>query len=72
MEIEDPSMELIRTPFGGRICGRNIPVSRISMYETLVIAFYTDKSRVTPEMFGGTYEFIDAGLTKFFLSNSFI
>lgn len=63
MEIEDPSMELIRTPFGGRICSRNIPVSRISMYETLVLAFYTDRTRVTPDLFGGTYEFIDAGLT---------
>ncbi|XP_055936422.1 cubilin-like isoform X1 [Argiope bruennichi] len=60
MEIEDPSVELIRTPFGGRICGRNIPVSRISMYETLVLAFYTDRTRVTPQLFGGTYEFIDA------------
>ncbi|GIY50573.1 cubilin [Caerostris extrusa] len=51
MEIDDPSVELIRTPFGGRICGRNIPVSRISMYETLVLAFYTDRTRVTPELF---------------------
>ncbi|KAG8192223.1 hypothetical protein JTE90_014084 [Oedothorax gibbosus] len=60
MEIEDPAVDLIHTPFGGRICAKNIPVARISMYETLVLAFYTDRQRVTPELFGGTYEFIDA------------
>ncbi|GFV84207.1 tolloid-like protein 1 [Trichonephila clavipes] len=59
-EIEDASMELIRTPFGGRYCGRNRPRNRISMYQTLVIAFYTDEELVTPDAFEGYYEFINA------------
>ncbi|GIY62305.1 hypothetical protein CEXT_275041 [Caerostris extrusa] len=59
-EIEDATMELIRTPFGGRYCGRNRPRNRISMYQTLVIAFYTAEESVTPDAFEGYYEFINA------------
>ncbi|XP_071036301.1 cubilin-like isoform X2 [Parasteatoda tepidariorum] len=59
-EIEDASMELIRTPFGGRYCGRYRPRNRISMYKTLVVAFYTDERHVTSEAFEGFYEFINA------------
>ncbi|XP_035216959.1 cubilin-like, partial [Stegodyphus dumicola] len=59
-EIEDASMELIRTPFGGRYCGRNRPRNRISMFQTLVIAFYTDETHVSADAFEGYYEFINA------------
>ncbi|XP_067137712.1 tolloid-like protein 2 isoform X3 [Centruroides vittatus] len=59
-EVEEPSKDLITTPFGGRICGNNLPRKRISLYETLVIAFYTDEKQVTPDVFQGIYEFINA------------
>ncbi|GBN01211.1 Cubilin [Araneus ventricosus] len=59
-EIENATMELIRTPFGGRYCGRNRPRNRISMYQTLVIAFYSDEEHVDSDAFEGYYEFINA------------
>ncbi|CAL1273536.1 unnamed protein product [Larinioides sclopetarius] len=59
-EIENATMELIRTPFGGRYCGPNRPRNRISMYQTLVIAFYSDEEHVDSDAFEGYYEFINA------------
>lgn len=60
MEVEDPSTDLIDTPFGGRICGKNLPTTRISMYQTFVVSFYTEDPEVNSNIFGGIYDFIDA------------
>jgi hypothetical protein len=59
-ELEEPSQDLIKTPFGGRYCGRTVPRKRISMYQTLVFGFYTDQRTVDDQVFQGNYEFIDA------------
>ncbi|XP_076304820.1 suppressor of lurcher protein 1-like isoform X2 [Tachypleus tridentatus] len=59
-EIEDSATELIKTPFGGRYCGKILPQTRISLYQTLVISFYTDRNEITSDVFRGTYEFVDA------------
>ncbi|XP_076352181.1 cubilin-like isoform X2 [Tachypleus tridentatus] len=59
-EIDDPGKELIETPFGGRYCGKTLPRTRISMYQTLTISFYSDASMITPDAFQGTYEFVNA------------
>lgn len=59
-EVEDPVAELIKSPFGGRYCGRIYPRRRISVYRTLVISFYTDFPNDTANVFRGTYEFINA------------
>ncbi|OQR78514.1 cubilin-like [Tropilaelaps mercedesae] len=59
-EVQDPSAELISSPFGGRFCGRIYPRRRISVYRTLVISFYTDFPNDTANVFRGTYEFINA------------
>ena len=59
-ELEDPSQELIKSPFGGRYCGHTVPRKRISLYETLVFGFYTDQNRIDDKVFQGQYEFIDA------------
>ncbi|CAG2104253.1 unnamed protein product [Medioppia subpectinata] len=61
-ELEEPSQDLITTPFGGRYCGRTVPRKRISMYQTLVFGFYTDQKQVDDRVFEGYYEFIDAKL----------
>ncbi|XP_022253784.1 cubilin-like isoform X3 [Limulus polyphemus] len=59
-EIDDPLIDLIKTPFGGRYCGRILPRTRISMYQTLVIGFHTDVTVETSDIFQGTYEFVNA------------
>ncbi|XP_015783415.1 cubilin isoform X2 [Tetranychus urticae] len=59
-ESEDPNQDLIVTPFSGRYCGRSIPRDRVSLFQTLVLSFHTDKPLLNENIFNGTYEFIDA------------
>ncbi|XP_037896607.1 uncharacterized protein LOC119641817 isoform X3 [Glossina fuscipes] len=52
--------ELINSPFGGRYCGTIPPRRRISMYRAIAISFFTNKNVTTPDLFEGTYRFINA------------
>ncbi|XP_045128988.1 cubilin-like isoform X3 [Portunus trituberculatus] len=59
-EIKDPTKEdLLNTPFGGRYCGSISPRLRISLYNTVVISFYTDFANTSTSLFHGTYKFIN-------------
>ncbi|XP_069946487.1 cubilin isoform X4 [Cherax quadricarinatus] len=59
-EIKDPSsVDLLDTPFGGRYCGGISPRLRVSLYNTIVISFYTDLFNTTSDLFVGTYKFIN-------------
>ncbi|CAB3384550.1 Hypothetical predicted protein [Cloeon dipterum] len=60
VEIRDSNVsDLINTPFGGRYCGPIAPRRRISLYRTLALGFFTDKNTTYPELFAGTYAFIN-------------
>lgn len=59
-EVPSRDVDLIATPFGGRYCGRIPPRLRISLYNILVISFYSDQKSVEG-VFQGTYEFVDGG-----------
>ncbi|XP_065371429.1 tolloid-like protein 2 isoform X1 [Calliphora vicina] len=52
--------ELINSPFGGRYCGTIPPRQRISMYRAIAISFFTNKNITTPDLFEGTFRFINA------------
>ncbi|XP_075148530.1 uncharacterized protein LOC142222327 isoform X2 [Haematobia irritans] len=52
--------ELINSPFGGRYCGTIPPRQRISMYRAIAISFFTNKNLTTPDLFEGTFRFINA------------
>lgn len=57
----DPDGDLLNTPFGGRYCDQTIPHDRVSLYQTLVISFYTDLNTTHgPDIFQGLYSFINA------------
>ncbi|XP_059483669.1 tolloid-like protein 1 isoform X3 [Neocloeon triangulifer] len=60
VEIKDSNVsDLINSPFGGRYCGPIAPRRRISLYRTLALGFFTDKNATYPDLFGGTYSFIN-------------
>ncbi|XP_036225350.2 uncharacterized protein [Bactrocera oleae] len=59
VQSSDPA-ELINSPFGGRYCGTIPPRRRISMYRAIAISFFTNKNVSTPDLFEGTYRFINA------------
>ncbi|KAA0197040.1 hypothetical protein HAZT_HAZT007095, partial [Hyalella azteca] len=58
-EATDPNKDLLKTPFGGRYCGKISPRLRISWHKTIHIAFFTDNNITTPDLFSGTYKFIN-------------
>ncbi|XP_076057543.1 cubilin-like isoform X2 [Oratosquilla oratoria] len=59
-EIEDSeNFDLLHTPFGGRYCGHIGPRLRISLYQTIVLTFYTDLQNTTSDLFHGVYKFIN-------------
>ncbi|CAG0879051.1 unnamed protein product [Cyprideis torosa] len=58
--IDPRNIDLVKTPFGGRYCGRIPPRLRISLYRTLAIGYFTDKNETTEDRFWGEYAFIDA------------
>jgi len=58
-EIKNPNVEsLIKTPFGGRYCGKIPPRPRISLYKMLSFVFLTDRENITLSRFNGTFSFI--------------
>ncbi|KAF0294851.1 Dorsal-ventral patterning protein tolloid [Amphibalanus amphitrite] len=59
-ELRRPDEDLLETPFGGRFCGMIAPRARISLYNSLVLGFYTDQAETDGELFYGTYQFINA------------
>jgi hypothetical protein len=60
VEIKDSNVsDLINSPFGGRYCGPIAPRRRISLYRTLALGFFTDKNSSYPELFGGSYAFVN-------------
>ncbi|XP_037944623.1 uncharacterized protein LOC119677377 isoform X3 [Teleopsis dalmanni] len=59
VQSSDPA-ELINSPFGGRYCGTIPPRRRISMYRAIAISFFTNKNITMPDLFEGTYRFINA------------
>jgi len=60
VEVKDSNVsDLINSPFGGRYCGPIAPRRRISLYRTLALGYFTDKNATYPELFGGTYAFIN-------------
>ncbi|XP_043464609.1 dorsal-ventral patterning tolloid-like protein 1 isoform X2 [Leptopilina heterotoma] len=56
----DNASKLIDTPFGGRYCGPVPPRKRVSLYQGIVLSFYTDKNFTLPTLFSGWYSFINA------------
>ena len=59
-ELKNPDkIDLLNTPFGGRYCGRISPRLRISLHTVTAIVFYTDVNATTPELFRGTFKFIN-------------
>ncbi|KAF2360157.1 Low-density lipoprotein (LDL) receptor class A repeat [Trinorchestia longiramus] len=58
-EATDPNKDLLKTPFGGRYCGKIAPRLRISWHKTIHIAFFTDNNITTPDLFSGTYKIIN-------------
>lgn len=61
-ELRSPDEDLLVTPFGGRYCDQVIPHDRVSLYQTVVLSFYTEKeSTQGAKLFQGQYEFINAG-----------
>ena len=65
-ELRRPDEDLLETPFGGRFCGMIAPRPRISLYNSLVLGFYTDQNSTDGDLFYGTYQFINACETLFF------
>ncbi|XP_046913472.2 uncharacterized protein LOC124494340 isoform X1 [Dermatophagoides farinae] len=64
-ELKNPDSDLLSTPFGGRYCDLVIPHDRISLFQTIVISFYTAKLMDGTilngsDIFEGTYEFVNA------------
>ena len=59
-ELRRPDEDLLETPFGGRFCGMIAPRARISLYNSLVLSFYTDQTETDGDLFYGTYQFINA------------
>nr|XP_027195182.1 uncharacterized protein LOC113789799 isoform X1 [Dermatophagoides pteronyssinus] len=64
-ELKNPDTDLLSTPFGGRYCDLVIPHDRISLFQTIVISFYTAKLTDGSilngsDIFEGTYQFINA------------
>jgi hypothetical protein len=49
---------LIKTPFGGRYCGKIPPRPRISLYKILSFVFLTDRDNITLSRFNGSFSFI--------------
>ena len=58
-EAAGPDKDLLKTPFGGRYCGKIPPRLRISWHRTIHIGFFTDNNGTTPDLFSGKYEFIN-------------
>lgn len=68
-ELKNPDSDLLSTPFGGRYCDLVIPHDRISLFQTIVISFYTAKLMDGTilngsDIFEGTYEFVNASKLK--------
>jgi hypothetical protein len=60
VEIKDSNVsDLINSAFGGRYCGPIAPRRRISLYRTLALGYFTDKNSSYPELFGGSYAFVN-------------
>ncbi|XP_037867516.1 cubilin isoform X4 [Bombyx mori] len=52
--------ELVNSAFGGRYCGPIPPRQRVSLHRAVALSFYTDKMYTPPNLFTGTYRFINA------------
>ena len=65
-ELRQPGEDLLHTPFGGRFCGMIAPRPRISLYNSLVLGFYTDQNSTDQNLFFGTYQFINACECSFY------
>ena len=64
--------DLLNSPFGGRYCDEIIPHDRISLYHTIVLAFYTEKEySIGEQIFQGRYEFINASKSIFYFYKFF-
>ncbi|GAV00714.1 hypothetical protein RvY_11523-2 [Ramazzottius varieornatus] len=62
-ELRNSSEDLVQTDkFGGRFCGRIAPRARVSLYNTIVLVFSTDREQVGPNIFSGNYEFLNASM----------
>ncbi|OQV20586.1 putative Cubilin [Hypsibius exemplaris] len=62
-ELRNATEDLVQTDkFGGRFCGKIAPRPRISLYNTIVLVFSFDRAALTPHLFAGTYEFINASM----------
>lgn len=51
--------DLINSPFSGRFCGPVPPRRRVSLYRAIALSFYTNKNVTTPDVFTGSYTFIN-------------
>lgn len=51
--------DLINSPFSGRYCGPVPPRRRVSLYRAVALSFYTNKNVTTPDVFTGSYTFIN-------------
>ena len=61
-QVHSDDENLLDVPLHGRYCGNNLedlPHLLISMYQVLIIGFYTDDEDQEAG-FQGTYDFIDA------------
>ncbi|XP_063703683.1 tolloid-like protein 2 isoform X2 [Culicoides brevitarsis] len=58
IQSSDPA-ELINSPFSGRHCGPIPPRRRVSLYRAIALSFFTTKNVTTPDVFEGTYGFIN-------------
>lgn len=58
IQSSDPA-ELINSPFSGRHCGPIPPRRRVSLYRAIALSFFTTKNITTPDVFEGTYGFIN-------------
>lgn len=58
IQSSDPA-ELINSPFGGRHCGPIPPRKRVSLYRAIALSFFTTKNITTPDVFEGTYGFVN-------------
>ena len=62
-ELRNSTEDLVQTDkFGGRFCGKLAPRARVSLYNTIVLVFSTDREQVGANIFSGSYEFLNASM----------
>ncbi|XP_042885956.1 cubilin-like isoform X1 [Penaeus japonicus] len=59
-EIKNPNrVDLVNSPFGGRYCGHIPPRLRISLYNSIIISFFTDFTNTSSDLFLASYKFFN-------------